>query len=194
MSNEKTRILQVYEAWPLKKAQWSCPDRGELPLTPVTADKSAVSALPFPLPERLDPTLNELCAYWNSLRRGNAGMPFTDDVKLGEVGKLSNLILLVEVFQKPERFRFNIVGDQIARRYGGELAGQFADEIPARAPLDYFLSQCSTTVEAHVPTFYRHAPRKGAGSEYERIILPFWADGHIGALLGAIKAAEETRK
>jgi hypothetical protein len=187
MSQQKTHVVRVYEAWPLKKDQWSCPDRGEFPSAAVTAHKSALPAHPFAVPAQLDSGLNELCVYWHSLKRGNAAMPFADDLKLDEVGQLSKLVFLAQVFEMPERFRLNIVGDQIARRYGSELTGKFADEIAARAPLDFFLSQCAATVEIHAPTFYRHAPGKRDESEYERMIFPLWADGHVGALFGAIR-------
>jgi hypothetical protein len=192
MSSSKTQIVRVYEAWPLKKGPWSCPDRGELPLAAAAVAKSARPAHPFAVPARLNTGLDELRTHWNSLKRGSAVIPFADDLKLGELG-LSDRILVIEAFESPERFRFNIVGEQIAHRYGRELAGKFADEIAPRAPLDYFLSQCAATVEAHAPTFYRHAPEKPDESKYERIIFPLWIDGYIGALLGAVHESEKDR-
>jgi hypothetical protein len=188
MGQQKTRVVRVYEAWPLKGSHWSCPDRLELPDVTTTAVKSVLSTHPFAVPARLNPDLDEIRAYWNSLARGSTSIPFADDLKLGEFRELSNRAFLIDVLRTPERFRFNIVGEQVTRGYGGELAGKFVDEIPARAPLDYFLSQCAATVEAHAPTFYRHAPEKIC--EYERLIFPLRADAHISALLGAISAPE----
>ncbi len=185
MSQQKPQAVRVYEAWPLKKDQWSCPDRGEIPAA-VTAHQPVLSPNPFAVPAQLDAGLNALRIYWHSLKRGNAAMPFADDWKLGEAGQLSKLVFLAEVFETPERFRLNIVGDEIAGRYGSELTGKFADEIAAHVPLNFFLSQCAATVEIQAPTFYRHAPAKRDESEYERIVFPLWADGRIGALFGAI--------
>jgi hypothetical protein len=95
----------------------------------------------------------------------------------------------VDVFAKPQRFRFNYLGEELARRLNANLTGEFADEVELRSPFDFFIAQASTTIEARAPTVYssaradRHTPR-AAG--YSRIMLPTWGDGRIELLLGAI--------
>ena len=126
--------------------------------------------------------------YWNSLKRGAATIPFTDDFKPGALGRLSEIIALLEVFEKPLRFRFNLAGRNIAKWYGGELEDRFADELIARPPLNCFLSQCTATVESGGPTFYSHA-RAGENSAYQRLMFPLWGEGHSNAILAAIKSA-----
>jgi hypothetical protein len=167
---------------------WSCPDRAELPISGAAQLSLPIVEFdnPFALPEQLDQTLSQALAYWVGLKRGNAEIPFADDVKLGNIWTLSNRIVLVHVLPMPRRFRLEIAGRQLVRIYGEDLAGRFVDEISVRPPLDFFPSQCSATIEARAPTFYRHPPASDGHGGYARILLPLWADGRIVALLGAV--------
>lgn len=146
--------------------------------------------VPYPMPKKLAPNLARVRAYWESLRRGEANMPFWDDVNLSSLPKLSARLLLVDVFAKPQRFRFNFVGQQLVKRYGETIVGTFADEMEPKSPFDYFLSQASATVERGAPSCYTHAARAGAKSRksapYTRLLLPMWGDGHVGMLLGVV--------
>ena len=95
----------------------------------------------------------------------------------GPAGLQSRLVL-VDVFDKPQRFRFNIVGGDVRAWYGGDLAGRFIDEIDIKGPLGFFLSQASATVEALAPTSHQNG--------FARLLLPLWGDGHVSALLGCV--------
>lgn len=143
--------------------------------------KSAVPA-PFALPSDMDIGLAGVHDHWLSLRRGQADIPFADDVKLGALHDADVDLMLIDVFEHPTRFRITIAGPRIAGRYGQLVEGLFADEITPQAPLDYFLSQCSATVETRAPTCFRSTQ-----SSYARLMLPLWGDGHINSLLSAIK-------
>ncbi|GMV61161.1 MAG: hypothetical protein AMXMBFR74_03300 [Parvibaculum sp.] len=137
------------------------------------------ATLPYALPDKLESGLAETLAYWRGLIRGKASsMPYWDDVKLPEMASRAERVMLVAAFEKPERFRFEIVGSGIASRYGEELQGRFADEVDIRSPLEFFRSQASVTVEGRAPTLY-------AGGGYARLLLPLWGDGHISMLLCA---------
>lgn len=143
--------------------------------------------VPFSVPKALDPDLARVRAYWESLRRGDANMPFWDDFNASSLPDLSDRLMLIDVVDKPLRFRINFLGQQLAERYGDVLAGKFVDELELKSPLEYLPSQCNATVESRGPTFYQH----GAGevrqspASYSRLLLPMWGDGHIGMLLGA---------
>jgi hypothetical protein len=125
------------------------------------------------------------------LERGEAEMPFADDVKLSALPKLAGRLILIEVLGHPVRFRcgFSLVGEDIKRHYGGDLDGKFLDEVEVRRPLQFLNSQASATVESLSPTYYRYAGAKGAGARgqkgYSRLLLPMWGNGQIGMLLGA---------
>lgn len=139
-----------------------------------------VPAQPFPLPRKLPNPLGSVHRYWNELIRAENEMPFADDVNLSQLPALAGSLLLVDVFAKPQRFRFNHLGDELIRRLGANVAGQFVDEVELRGPFEFFIAQASATVEARAPTWY--ASRRG----YARILLPTWGDGRIELLLGAI--------
>lgn len=118
-------------------------------------------------------------------------MPFWDDVKTSSLPDLSDRLMLVDVFEKPQRFRLNFVGQQLIDRYGESITGNFVDEMELRHPLQYLASQCCATVESRTPTYYSRsaaAAEKSPGLvAYSRILLPMWGNGHIGMLLGVVK-------
>ncbi|MDO8838621.1 MAG: hypothetical protein Q7V31_06790 [Parvibaculum sp.] len=139
-----------------------------------------MALVPFALPATLEPDLAAVHAYWRGLIRGEASdMPYWDDVKLSDLPALADRLTLATAFAKPERFRFEIVGKEISARYGKDFAGRFADEIDINAPLDFFRSQASVTVESGAPTYFR-------ASDYARLLLPLWGDGHISMVLAAV--------
>jgi hypothetical protein len=78
----------------------------------------SVLAQPFPLPEKLPTPLTGLHHYWTELIRAENEMPFADDVNLSQVPALAGNLLLVDVFAKPQRFRFNHLGDELTHRLG----------------------------------------------------------------------------
>ena len=177
MTNLKARVRP-------NSGEWLCPDRGDISaISPTTAGKNeTVPDQPFGLPGLLTAQLADLYSSWSSLRRGSARIPFSDDLAPSEVGKLVETIAFLRVFQKPQRFLFDFVGTQVATALGGELDDLFADELgqPA-APLNYFVAQCSATIEAGTPTYYSHSQNP----EYQRLLLPLWGDGHVNAILAA---------
>jgi hypothetical protein len=134
------------------------------------------STSPFPLAE-LEPELEAVRAHWQSLIRGANQMPFWDDLVPSALPERG--LVLMDVFDKPPRFRFsNTVGAEPERRYGDEVRGLFADEIAPRDPFEYLNAQCAATIEGQQPTYYRSA-------RYSRLIMPMWGDGRIGMLLVA---------
>lgn len=119
-------------------------------------------------------------------------MPFWDDFKIPSLPDLADKLMLIDVFEKPERFRLNSVGQQLTDRYGETITGKFADEIESKYPLEYLTSQCSVTLESRAPTYYQHGSGAVQGSRgpvsYSRLLLPMWGNGHIGMLLAALQS------
>ncbi len=149
----------------------------------VTGHETKVST-PYALPDRLSPDLTRVHAYWAGLLRGQASMPFRDDVQLTDLPALAGRLLLIEVFAEPERFRFNTLGPELTAE---RLAGKFLDELRLNFPFEFLASQCIATVEAADSTWFRQ--ERSAGSPltrgYARLLLPMWGDGRVGTLLGA---------
>lgn len=137
---------------------------------------------PYAPPRRLTPDLQRVQAYWEGLLRGSAEIPFWDDLDLGTLPDLAPRLFLVGVFDKPDRYRFDLVGAALTAAAGEEVAGRFLDEIQPRGPFTWLASQCSATVEAGAPTWFEAPSDAG----YRRLLLPLWGDGRISMLLGAV--------
>ena len=134
---------------------------------------------PYPLPATLSPDLQRVASYWQNLKRADNSMPFWDDLKPSDLPGLDGRILLLDVFDNPERFRINTFG--AAGAQDASLRGKFIDEITTSGMLQDLRAQASATVTARAPTFHR-------GPNYARILLPMWGDGRIGMLLGAVES------
>jgi hypothetical protein len=133
---------------------------------------------PFPVPV-LSGEFEAVRLHWRSLIRGANDMPFWDDFAPSALGEESERCMLLDVFDKPPRFRFSgVVGPEIERRYGQSVRDMFCDEIETGPPFDYLNAQASATIESRAPTFFK-------ASTYSRLMLPMWGDGRIGMILAA---------
>ncbi len=140
----------------------------------------------YQLPEKLEPDLERVFAYWNGLKRGGNEIPFWDDVKFSMKTRLGRDVLLMEAFENPPRFRFDLIGDDITRQYGAAINGKFTDEVELRPPFANLTNQCRSTIERRQPTYFLHGVGPGAEGGYSRLVLPLWGNGRIEMLLGAI--------
>lgn len=149
-----------------------------------TGPEAITMTRPFAAPKSLSPDLLRVKAYWESLLRGSAEMPFWDDLDLTTLHDLNGRLLLVGVFNKPERFRLDIVGEDLAAAIGEPVAGLFTDEFPASPPFDLLASQCSATVETAAPTYLESVLADGRA--FRRLLLPLWGDGRLSMVLGVV--------
>src|SRR6476620_4776409 len=110
---------------------------------------------PFPLPDRLDQELERVHAVWDGLRRAGNAMPFWDDLRPTALSTQAGSIILLDVFEKPERFRFSLADAKLVPAQEAALTGQFIDEIDLDDGFAVRRAQASATVEARAPTYYR---------------------------------------
>lgn len=147
------------------------------------------SAPPYAMPRTIDPRLKRVLAYWEKLKRAENAMPFWDDVKPSALPDLADSLMLINVFTKPERFRFATIGQRLTKLFGESVSGRFIDDLEAKRPFHYLRSQCSATVESRAPTYYVHSPRSAGKTRvptsYSRLLLPLWGEGAVRMLLGA---------
>ena len=134
-------------------------------------------ANPFPLPATLEHDLAAVEAAWRALRRAQNDIPFADDLKPGALSAQAGRVLLIDVFEKPERFRFSLLGGDLLLPQDKALSGKFIDEVDLPAPLGFLRAQASATVEARAPTYHGG-----------RLLLPMWGDGRVSLLPGAVTA------
>jgi hypothetical protein len=144
-----------------------------------TAKPAAQHAHPYALPHRLEPDFARVLDYWRGLLRGSATMPFADDLQLTDLPDLKGRLFVLDVFDRPQRFRAAILGDALS---ADGLAGAYLDEARLPRPFEFLASQCAATTECREPTFYRHE----TAPPYARLLLPLWGEGRISTLLGAL--------
>jgi len=141
---------------------------------------------PFAIEHSLSPALDRTLAYWRELLRGEATIPFADDVNMAKVEAQADNVFILGVFEKPRRFRLELVRLPAAPDVEAELAGRFIDEVDLPSPLQFLSSQAAAAAEGQTPTVYEHRPH-GAERGYGRVLLPAWGEGHVSLLLGAVE-------
>lgn len=140
---------------------------------------------PFPLPHTLERDVERVRAVWDGLRRAGNAMPFWDDLKPAALAAQAGSIILLDVFDKPERFRFTLADETLVPAQEAALTGRFIDEVELGDGFAFLRAQASATVEAAEPTYYRCGSR-GLSPGFVRLLLPMWGDGRVGMLLGTI--------
>ena len=162
---------------------------------PQTEEEYAVS--PFSVTIKPAEDLNLVRKHRKSLRRAGNEMPFWDDLKLAALPELAGRLVLFDAFERPERFRFSMVGCELTQRYGEGSHRSIHERIEPRIPFNYVTSQYSVAVEGRAPTYYEHIePREhqSVGPSYARILLPLWGEGSVRMLLGAVVTLAPERK
>lgn len=139
---------------------------------------------PYPLPATPSADLARVLDYWRGLLRGSAEIPFSDDLSLENLPDLGDRLGVIDVFEKPERFRVASLGAQLAADQSSPVADKFLDEVSLYYPLEFLRSQCSATMEAGAPTCHSQgASADGLHAGYDRLVLPLWGNGYINMLL-----------
>jgi hypothetical protein len=135
---------------------------------------------PFPIPDRLEAKWQPVVSLWESLRRGEIGMPFSDDLGVTALSNLPGNPFLLRVFASPERYRFEFLSESLRRE--AVLEG-FVDEMPPNINFSYLRAQSSATIEAAEPTLFHLTD--SSGYRFSRVLLPLWGNGQVNLLLGA---------
>ena len=141
---------------------------------------AATHAHPFAVPKALSPDLCRVLDYWRGLLRGEAETPFADDLRLTDLPDLARNLFVIDVFDRPERFRLALAGEGLDNP---DLPGRFLDEAAPEWPFEFLRAQCAAAVESAGPTFF-HSELEIR--PYSRLVLPMWGDGRISTLLGAV--------
>jgi len=143
------------------------------------------STSPFAVPHSVAGGLRQALDSWRALRRGQAKVPFADDLDLAAIERENDDVFVLGVFERPIRFRFDIVSLPHFAAAGHDLGDRFLDEIGEPAPLALARAQADATVELGEPTFYQR-PEEAGVRGYVRLMLPFWGEGHIKLVLGVV--------
>jgi len=120
-------------------------------------------------------------SLWEGLKRGENGIPFSDDLGVQSLSKLPGTPFLLSVVASPERCRFEYLSDGL---HDAAVPGSFLDEISPNVKFSYLRAQSSATIEAAAPTLFHLTPL--SGYSFSRVLLPLWGNGQVNMLLGAI--------
>ncbi len=136
-------------------------------------------------------------AYWRA-RAGAKPIPARGDIDpIIDLGHIVQHLFLVDVERDPLRFRFRLVGTEVADHVGKDMTGKYLDQLVefdaqyARVKPDY-----ETTVERRAATVspVRFLTKDGRRHiNYERLLLPLSDDGRtVNMILGACSPLDAT--
>jgi hypothetical protein len=134
-------------------------------------------AAPFAVDGPLAPPLARLLTYWEGLRRGQAEIPFWDDLSEVKIEASGAETFILDVFSRPERFRVNDL--EIAAADRERLLGLFLDDVDLPEVFALLRAQASATAELMRPTLHR------VGG-LQRLLLPAWGEGEVRMLVGGL--------
>ena len=133
------------------------------------------------------PYLRRLFAYWQDKRRGKE-FPSRRDLDPREFAFALGHVLLIDVLDNPQRFRFRLHGSVLSFRARYDMTGRMVDELPNDENRNVLLDRCRHLVETKRPCFARSQRIvDGLMYGYEVVWLPLSTDGtKVDMLLGGL--------
>lgn len=116
--------------------------------------------------------LRSLFDYWQSKLR-NRRLPDRTDIDPIEIPKLlPNIVLLDVLPDRPDCFRYRLVGTHVVREFGREMTGRTTDDIPDARLKALAVGSFSACRDSGLP-MWQEWQRPWAGvHDYERVLLP----------------------
>lgn len=116
--------------------------------------------------------LRSLFEYWQSKLRGRR-LPDRADIDPTEIPRLLPNLVLVDILpDRPDRFRYRLIGTEIVRVFGREMTGRTTDEIP-NAKLRVLANESFIACRTAGMPMWQEWLRPWTGvQDYERIMLP----------------------
>lgn len=133
------------------------------------------------------PYLRRLFAYWQSKLRGRT-FPSRRDLDPREFAFALGHVLLIDVLENPQRFRFRLHGSVLSFRARYDMTGRLVDELPNDENRAVLLQRCRKLVETRQPCFARSRRLvDGLMYGYEVVWMPLSSDGEkVDMLLGGL--------
>ena len=145
----------------------------------------------IPLENLRDQRLFRFLDYWRS-KSAQGRLPLRRDIDPSEFRWALGLVCLLDVEQRPLRFRYRLDGSVIATRNGHDMTGHAIDAIEHKPSAGMLHGQFATVVAEKAPAAHRIATEYGfAGTTYERLALPLSRDGHDVAMIMTVAANME---
>lgn len=144
----------------------------------------------------LDPRLKELYAYWNA-RRGDRRMPRRSDIDPPlDLRHLLGRLLLADVVRPgnamPARFRFRLVGSELAQEASVDMTGRWLEEFPHAVYREYMTVNYGIVAATGQPRrTLRHFVADDRVWSYEALVLPLGHDNLVDMLLAGVMPRSE---
>lgn len=129
--------------------------------------------------------LTGLYRYWER-KRGERKMPARRDLRPEEMRDLLGYIVLVDVEPgTPVKFRFRLVGAEIASAYGRDMTGLYVDDAQPLSYRNLLLRHYGRALEVARPVLHRVKFMEWTGKTHEliRLILPLSDDNQTVNML-----------
>jgi hypothetical protein len=125
------------------------------------------------------PRLLRLYDYWTE-RRGARRYPARADLDPLDMKYLLGELIVLDVFHEPLRFKYRLHGTKLVARAGLDMTGRWVHDWPAPQYRARLISAYTRTIEAGEPQRGERAIfDDGRWREYEFLILPLAANGHL---------------
>lgn len=123
------------------------------------------------------PELRRLYDYWKA-RRGGRRYPGRLDIDPVDIKYALGNVSLVEVVGDPPRFRWRLVGSQLAHRLGNDMTNQWVDEYPNQGYREYLIGSYHKILKTGEPTLaLNERDIEGKPRRFEVLRLPLAEDG-----------------
>jgi hypothetical protein len=133
------------------------------------------------------PSLRQLYAYWDERRHGRK-FPARGDLDPIDFRYVLGNVLLIDVLDNPQRFRFRLHGSDLAARAGYDMTGKMVDDLPNPENRALLIERCRMLVETRRPVAaVDERILEGRRFGYEVVWLPLASDGeHIDMLMAGL--------
>ena len=104
--------------------------------------------------------------YWNALRKG-ADIPRFIDFNINHVpARALPFMSLMQVEERPRRFRYRLAGTSVVAAYGKDLTGVYLDELDTGGRYEEYVHNFNQTVDERVINRRRDEYTLADGSVY----------------------------
>jgi hypothetical protein len=165
--------------------------RGYESASRLEATTTGRTAQRIPLDGLKDPRIRRVLDYWYS-KSGSARLPGRRDIDPSEFRWALGLVCLLDVEQRPLRFRYRLDGSVIAARNGVDMTGRSIDAIEHKPSAGMMHGQLAAVVAERAPALHRIATEHGVSlTTYERISLPLADDQQNVGMIMTVTANPE---
>ncbi|MBO6835772.1 MAG: PAS domain-containing protein [Alphaproteobacteria bacterium] len=119
-----------------------------------------------------------LLRYWRGMPKA-MGLPRFQDLDPIDITSALGIVMLLEVLESGDDYRYLIYGEEIAERFGRNMVGQRTSDIPTHPSVTtLFLACYRVVIDTRRPILTEHsAPPQVSATSWRRLVMPLAGDG-----------------